>query len=72
MLWMAVAGLFLIMAGSMLSVLRSSTTVDYYRTMVRDGRDDAAAKRFMAGYYAGIMSLLLGVALVLCSVVSEI
>lgn len=55
----------LIIGGAWNSLFRSQSTVDYYRTIVRDKRQDDQAKRFMFFYYAGMVAFVLGLLLLL-------
>lgn len=72
MLWVAIAGLLLVVIGSPLSILRSSSTLEYYRTMLRDGRDDNDAKRVMFGYYAGIAAMVIGAIMIVVSFIMSL
>ena len=64
MLWVYIVAILLILVGSAFSLLRSASTIDYYRTIVRDGREDSYARWVIFGYYAGLAAVATGMAVI--------
>jgi hypothetical protein len=60
-----IAGTLLITLGSVFSILRSEATIDYYRTIVRDGRKDPHARWMLTAYHVGLGAVALGGAMIL-------
>jgi hypothetical protein len=67
MLTLYIVAAVLIVVGSWFSLLRSASTIDYYRTIVRDGRNDPYARWVVVRYYAGLCSAGLGLLLLACA-----
>lgn len=69
MFWLYITAALLITIGSGFSLLRSESTIDYYRTIVRDGRNDDRAKMIVYSYFAGLGAVGLGVAIIAIGIV---
>ena len=71
MSWLFIIAALMIITGASFSILRDPETVDYCRTIIRDGRKDEAAKNFMAMYTAGLIIMGIGAVLFLVAIVSR-
>lgn len=65
-----VISVFMIVTGSAFSILRDPSTIDYCKTIVKDGRRDSHAQNVVAMYKIG--SWLAAVGLVMLSIVATI
>jgi len=72
MSWLFIISALMIITGASFSILRDPQTVDYCRTIVRDGRKDEAAKNFMAMYTSGIVIMCIGAVLLLFTIVATV
>jgi hypothetical protein len=57
----------LVLVGASMSLFRNRSAVEYYRTIVADGRNDPSAKHFMFFYYTGYVLMITGAGLLLFS-----
>jgi hypothetical protein len=69
MSWLFVISILLIIVGASFSILRDPQTIDYCRTIVRDGRKDDYARNIMAMHTAGLVMMSVGLLLLIASVI---